>query len=218
MEADSYRIALVQNLVALIVGIAWPVVALIVIVTFRTQIATLLERVNRLKGAGFVAEFDRKLTEAVITLDSVPPPDAAHASGGKAAGTVLAHDARVSIREPLTSKFGKLAVENPVLAMILAYAEIEVVLKRRLREAGASDVDELSGESLIDVALSKGEIGPVSAEAVRRSLELRNLAALVGPESIDTARALEYLDQVHRIITNIERWPRKPDGTLVDPN
>lgn len=186
------------------------------VVTFRKQLAALIERMSRFKGLGVEAEFDKKL--AAVTLDNAAQSDTTQASTGKAAGTSVAHDARVSVHEPLTTKFGKLATENPILAVILAYSEIEAILRQRLRSVSASGVDGLSGEQLIDVALSQGEIGPVSAEAVRRSLELRDLAARVGPEYINPARAFQYLDQSHKIITNIETWPRNADGTLVDPN
>jgi hypothetical protein len=116
----------------------------------------------------------------------------------------------------VTARLADTAREEPVLAVVATYAEVEEVLRRRLSEAKITGVGRLSGAHLIDVALSKGDISPASAEAVRRSLDVRNLALHVDPVHIDTARALQNLEQCNRIISNIETWPRNSDGTIVE--
>ena len=217
VDSNTYTAALLQSAVDLIVGIAWPTVVLILAIIFRSQVVGLLARLSRFKGFGMEAEFDAKMAdakkaEAAATLATVT----VRAPAGLAAGTGTAHDATVSVRGLVTARLADTAREEPVLAVIATYAEVEEVLRRGLREAKVAGVERLTGAQLIDVALSKGAISPESAEAVRRSLDVRNLALHVDPVLIDTARALQNLEQCNRIISNIETWPRNSDGTIVE--
>ena len=212
MDSNTFAAAQWHSAVELIVGLAWPVVVLIVAVIFRSQVAGLLAKLSRFKGFGVEAEFDAKLAEVAATLATVTM----RATAGRAAGTGTGHDATVSVRESVTARLADTAREEPVLAVIATYAEVEEVLRRRLREAKVAGVERLSSAQLIDAALSKGAISPESAEAVRRSLDVRNLALHVDPVHIDTARALQNLEQCNSLISNIETWPRNSDGTIVE--
>jgi hypothetical protein len=212
VDSNAFEAAQWQSAVDLIVGLAWPVVVLIVAVAFRSQAVGLLAKLSRFKGFGMEAEFDAKLAEGAPTLATVTTP----ATAGRATGIGTPHNATASVRQLVTARLADTARGEPVLAVIVTYAEVEEALRRRLREAKVAGVERLSGAQLIDEALIKGAIGPESAEAVRRSLEVRNLALHVDPVHIDTARALQNLEQCNILISNIETWPRNSDGKIVE--
>jgi hypothetical protein len=82
VDSNTFAAAQTHSAVELVVGLAWPVVVIIVAVIFRSQVLGLLAKLSRFKGFGVEAEFDTKLAEVADTLATTTTP----AIAGRAAG------------------------------------------------------------------------------------------------------------------------------------
>lgn len=199
MDDHQYWAAQVTNLVNLLVGWAWPAVVVIFVLTFRAKIGDLLDRLSEFEGFGMRGKFAqaaKAVAIAAAVTNAEVEAQAATGSGG-------ALDATVEARESLATKLAQAAQQNPSQAILAAYAEVEQLLKRRMRNANVAGVDRLSGRQLVDVALRKGVINDETADAINGILVLRNLVA--HGRDVDVPKAFEYLALADGVIYTFER-------------
>lgn len=191
----------------------WATAVALAVMTIGWATAILLWQANRAKAKA-LADVQEVMKEVSDYLERMRAAlsTAALPRAERAAGTGTA-----PVRVPLLVRLAAMARAEPVRSVVVAYSEMEEVIRQLLRELNVAGVEQQSDMRLIDIALSKGAISPESAEAVRRTLDIRNLALQVGP-AIDTARALQNLEQSDTIITNLETWPRDADGRVIDPD
>lgn len=177
MDPNTYWVSQTKNVVDLLVGMAWPAVAFIALLIFRRQIGALLGRIREGEFLGTKVRFD--------PAEAEPAVDAATKSttGAPRAAPPYFVEESLWLRD--------LAKERPELAVLGAYAEIEKVLREIMGERGR-EPGHLLGMRLIDAALEAEVIAAPVAEAIRSLRRLRNGAA--HNESIDTAKALDYVD------------------------
>lgn len=190
-------LAFVASLVA---SLAWPVVALFLIVSFRRQIGELIGRLVEAEGFGFKGKFDRAAAAVAKAAAET------FAQVGHASATGQAFNPTVRIRESLVSTLADVARENPSAAVLAAYAEVEKALKARMEEAKVAGVEGLSGDKLADVALRKSVVSQQTADAIRGVQVLRNLAA--HGKDVDAEKALDFLSLCDAVIYSIETWRR----------
>jgi hypothetical protein len=207
MSSDMDVLELISSLVS---SLAWPLLALTVVLILRKPLGELLGRLVRAKGYGIEAEFERAETSVALARAeaAASAPTAVVVEAGVATGTGQAHDATVKVRESLASTMSAAARAHPASAILAAYAEVENALRDRMEQAKVAGVDRLVGTELVDVALRKGVVSQQTADAFRGVLVLRNLAA--HGEDTDAAKALEYLALADSVIYAIERW--RPKG------
>jgi hypothetical protein len=182
-------------------GIAWPVVILILVLIFKSKVSDLLGRVAEAEGFGLKAKFDPAKAEPAVAVATAT----AVAQAGAAIATGTAHDATVKTRESLVSKLGPTAEQDPRLAVLAAWSEVEKVLLEKMREANIAHPERVTGQQLVDTALRKGAINRQTAEAIRGLLTLRNLAA--HGQNVETSKANEYLALCDAVIYAIETGP-----------
>lgn len=198
----------------------WATAVALAVMTIGWATAILFWQANRAKAKALAAvqEVTKEVSDYLERMSDylermrAALSTAALPRAGRSAGTGTA-----PVRVPLLVRLAAMAKAEPVRSVVVAYSEMEEVIRRLLRELNVAGVEQQSDTRLIDIALSKGAISPESAEAVRRTLDIRNLALQVGP-AIDTARALQNLELSDTIITNLETWPRDSDGRVIDPD
>lgn len=188
MDLNTYLVDQTKNLVDLLVGLAWPAVALIILVTFRRQIGAVVGRIREGEAFGTKWKFD--------PAEAEPAVDAAtRATGNTAAPSYLAQD---------TQWLRELARERPELAVVGAYAEVEKALKERMEEHGTPP-GRAAGMQLINDALQAQVIASPTAEAVQSLRRLRNTAAHGG--AVEIEKALDYVDLCDQVLY-ILSWDR----------
>lgn len=200
MDANAYNAAVIQSIVDLVTGVAWPTLVLFLVLFFRSQIKELLDRVVEAEGFGLKGKFER--TAATVAKAAAET----FAQAGHPTGTGQARDATVKVRESLVSTLADLARENPSAAVLAAYAEVEKALRTRMAEAEVAGIDNLGGARLVDVALRKGVISRQTAEAIRGVQVLRNMAA--HGRNVNSEKALDYLSLADAVLYSIETWRR----------
>lgn len=208
MELDAYRIALVQSLVDLIVGIAIPAVVLILIVEFRPQLGELLDRLLEAEAFGVKWKFDTKqakpkVNAAVAQSQALivrEPVDREVFGSDTARGT---EEARVTRRhDPLSERVDlkDLVQFRPRGAVLVAWEEVLRALRATLGDA-APDYDLYDGPSTIktawrlDLITDETKEALMSLHALRRSA-LRNV--------VDREQAREYVGLCDSMISAIE--------------
>lgn len=170
-------------------GIAWPAVTLILVTTFRRQIAALLGRIREGEAFGTKWKFDPKEAESAVDAATKT------ATGNRQAPSYLAQD---------TQWLRELARERSELAVVGAYAEVEKALKQRMVEHG-TDPGRVAGMQLVQNATEAGVIAKPVAEAISSLRRLRNAAAHGG--TVDIGKALEYVDLCDQVLF-ILTWDR----------
>lgn len=81
---------------------------------------------------------------------------------------------------------------QPTSTIVLAWNELEELVRRRLDRVGANGVSKLSTARLLDTALQRGAITEVQHRSLRGLSAMRNLAGH-GEREIETDRAGEFL-------------------------
>jgi hypothetical protein len=203
VDDHQYWAAQVKNLVDLLIGWAWPVVLLILVLTFRTQVRALLGRLREGEGFGTKWKFDPAAAEPAVALAATT----AAASANAAVASGKAFDATVRVRESVARKYEGVAREHPALAVTGAYTEIEKALQTLLRQANVEGVDRLAGLRLTEAAVRAEIISPATADALRRLRSLRNVAAHGGEVTVD--EALDYLALCDQVLFAIDLDARR---------
>jgi hypothetical protein len=182
VDANTYLVDQTKNLVDLLVGLGWPAVALIILVTFRRQIGALIGRIREGEAFGTKWKFDPAEAEPAVEAASETT------TGQSRAPSYFAQD---------TQWLRELARERPELAVVGAYAEVEKALKQRMEQQGV-EPGRLAGMQLIQEALKGNVIADPVAEAVQSLRRLRNAAAHGG--AVDIAKALDYIDLCDQVL------------------
>ena len=183
---------------SLVSSLAWPVVALILIATFRRQIGELIGRLVEAEGFGFKGKFDHAAAAvAKAAAESL-------AQAGTATGSGKAFDATVEVRESLTSTLDQLANENPSGAIMTAWAEVEKAIRVRMGDIGVRQ-PSIAGMMLARFAYQRGEISNATLQAVEGLAVLRNLVAH-GRGYINPDKAHDYLSLADTTLYAIKTW------------
>lgn len=191
MDPNAYTVEQTENLVNLLVGLAWPIVALIALATFRHQLGELLGRIR--KGEVFGQKFE---------FDPAKAEDAVEAAARSATGQTVVTPTYI---DDEMSWLRDLAKENPGLAVVGAYAEVEKALRERMQFDGLTP-SRLSGMKLIQSAVEAQLIAKPVADALQSLRRLRNAAAN-GESTVHTAKALDYIDLCDQV-RYILMWDR----------
>jgi hypothetical protein len=188
VDPNTYWVSQTKNVVDLLVGLAWPIVAMVALIVYRRHLVALVGRIREGELLGTKWKFDPTEAEPAVALATTA-----------ALGTAIppwSSGAEVSL------ELGELAKSQPELAVIGAYGRVERALKERMEESSIPSTEPpLVGMRLIDAAVEAGVIAWPLAEAMRRLRQLRNTAAHGG--TVETAKALDYIalcDQVLYIL------------------
>jgi len=182
--------------VKLVIGLAWPVVVLVLVLVFRRQIVKLLSDARRVKAGPFEIEKERVRADveaATAVSESIDPDPADGEPSAPVNGA--SRDAETGFIM-LRPEFARIAKLSPEAAVTDAYRELERALRTKL--AGWPDVftvnlDRMSGNQLAALAAREGFISEEAAESVRGLSVLRNLSAHGRADELDEAQALDYL-------------------------
>lgn len=88
-------------------------------------------------------------------------------------------------------------------AIVLAWNDLEELVRRRLDRTGADAVSALSSARLLDVALQRGAITEVQHRSLRGLNAMRNLA-VHGEDEVEPGRAGEFLNLADAMKTVLE--------------
>lgn len=173
------------TLISALADLAWPVVALVAVVAFRTQIRGLLRSISRLRaGPVEVGFWERQLREVRVGV----------ASGD--ASSAPASESTVTELEPtsLTDELGEFATTSPVAAVVQAHDRVRDVLRAVLADAGAPGPlrDADSAVTLAAAAARRGLITNQTMFAAEGLTTLRNLT-VHGDAEVTPDRARGYL-------------------------
>jgi hypothetical protein len=187
-------INLIHEIGLIIVGIAWPVIILIVAFTFKRQIANSLPNIfnsiKKLKYGKFEAEFERVTKEA----EELKLPEAVRTDQGSV-------DAAVSVRD----EYQKLATLSPRTTIMEAWINFErTLLEYSGQFAYGRTRPYISQVTLRDLA-NNGIISDRESNLIADIRDLRNLAAHEPDFSVSSDKALEYAILLSRIEAKIKR-------------
>jgi hypothetical protein len=185
-------------LVDLIVGIAWPVVALVAFITLRRQIrgiaASVVERITASRtGAAIVGPIELRWTEVIAestqTIERLPAPVVPRSL-----------DARRDVAV-LTSS----AAEQPGVAIIEGYEQVRTRLVHLLGDSGGyrNRNSDINAYELARLAASSGLLDDAVADTVGHITVLRNLATNLSAGRIDAEQATEYVKLVEEVLYRI---------------
>jgi hypothetical protein len=176
-----------SELIRAIASLAWPAVALVTVLLFRTQITKLLSTgVRRAKAGPFEMEWETQVSEVEARVDPAPllPP---------------ATDATAPY---VSAELRPVAERAPSAAVMEAYAILEERLRARLTSAGIDPEPDVrvGAVRLARIALDAGLITPESLRAIEGVAVLRNMAAHRPAQEIGTQQALEYLALIDSLL------------------
>ncbi len=187
----GFLASMVQSFVSLVQALAWPVVILVLVLMFRSQVKGWLSApMQRFKAGPVEVEFALKLAESETVIPPVP-----------------VHRARREreMREALK----QLAEVEPGSAVLAAHERIY----QRLREMVGPDANvsgPLPGTALAvaRVAAARGLITQETVEAIEELTGLRNLVAHSGADAVTTDTALRYVGLADRVLHLLGTPPR----------
>jgi hypothetical protein len=183
MDENTYLVSQVKNVVDLVVGLAWPVVALLIVAVFKGQIRALVGRVREGEALGAKVKFDPAQAESAVALAT---------SDSMAMGFVILGDAVPS------PELADLARDSPALAVVGAYVEVEKALRERLSDSGLEEPEPpLVGMRLIEEAEKSDVVARPVLQAMRQLRRLRNAAAHGGEVTVE--KALDYIALCERV-------------------
>lgn len=171
-----------------IASLAWPLLAIILVVMFRGQITALLSGgVRRFRAGPFEMEWDRQVSEVEAEVDTRP----------------LVRPGPADAVEHVSDDLGAVADRAPHAAVMEAYA----ILEERLRAIlAAADIQpepdtRIGAVRLARIAAKAGLISEEDARAVQGVAVLRNMAAhRTGDINITPQQAIEYLALIDGIL------------------
>ena len=175
---------------AVIQGLAWPLVVLVLGLVFRTEIKNLLTRpLERLELGPFKANWMRVLAEVetnVVDVRRLPRSETTRESGAKP--------------QPIQVPLKGLVKTDPAAAVFAAH---ELIYKRLQDITGEEEGNPplpRTAAALARVANERGLISPETLRAIEGITVLRNLAAHGGPGSVTPDRAQEYIANVEALL------------------
>jgi hypothetical protein len=178
---DSY-----EFIASLVGSLAWPALISVVLVLHSKQVAGLMQRLRKLSLPGIVKlGFDKNLEENREITEQIPPD----ATAGLP-----------SLSPDEEDKLFRLAIDSPEGAMVLAYMDLEKVLRDIAVKLGMGS-KTLNQRSVIDALLKRELIKRDTArlfDALRRT---RNSAVHAEVDvELTSAEASEYIQQVRLLI------------------
>ena len=179
-----------EFIAALVQGLAWPIVILVIALLFRSEIRGLLSaQVRRLKAGPLEIEWERQVAnvEAAVGIAPTTQP----------LGADSAH---------LAEELSALAASNPPAAVFAAH---DRVLTRLRDLAGGGKPGPIAGTAiqLAHLAAHRGLVNAQTARAIEGITHLRNLAAS-NPATVTAERALDYLATADMVMFLLDE-PRK---------
>lgn len=189
---SSFELATAANQAAdvmrAIASLAWPILVLVVVLLFRTQITSLLSGgVRRLRAGPFEMEWDRQVSEVEAEVDTRALPQPQPMQGEQH----VSEDLRL------------VAERAPHAAVMEAYALLEERLRVIVAEAGLQTEPgvRLGAVRLARIAGKAGLISEEDVRAVQGVAVLRNMAAhRTGGTEITVEQAVEYLALIDGIL------------------
>ena len=173
---------------SLVASVSWPVVVLVLALAFRRPIGRLVERLpKRLKAGPVEVEWPEIATEARVALAT------------SAEAKTLAPEGS------LTERFAKIAAEEPSVAIIAAWSELEKELIAKLASAGVNQ-PRSSGAALGRLAREHNVISDATLQAIEGLAVLRNLSAHGRIDEVDREKALDFLTLVDATLYAIRTW------------
>ena len=176
---------------SLVASLAWPAVAIILLILLRPQLASLARRLEKLTlPGGASAEFSKQLDEARKATEEIKEADSSAAASPPSP----------TLTEP-DDPYLELANKFPEAAIMQSYKEIEAALASfreafpKLPRTDVQLMHELTRSQLIDP-----EIMPL----FHRVRNLRNAAVHAGGEAITRGEALEYRSICQFLLTRIK--------------
>jgi hypothetical protein len=192
-------------------ALAWPLIIVIVLLSFRKAITKLLPDLRRLKAGptGLEMEWERKLEEvrqelkASEAIESLSPEDA---RPRMEAPSATDPSETVSASRRFLGEIEELAKVSPSAAVLEAYRRLEAVLRRAVRERHPDLSDrDLVTTRLIRTAIGNGLIREQEYSALQDLRIMRNsLAHGAETPTIDYSQAMEYATLVEQLIIYIE--------------
>lgn len=189
--------SVLEFIASLVGSLAWPAAVVAIVVVFRAQMRTLLGGVlHRLKVGPLELEWEERWEEQRSTAQGTLPDDTDVAS--------LEADTPIVVTETL-SELERLATEQPVVSILMAWSAVEHGLKSVLRgHVPEGELERSSPGRLSAKALSLGLIDQNIADAVRHLANMRNLAVHRDPGSLTTERAVEFLTIAETVLILME--------------
>lgn len=168
-----------SELIRAVASLAWPIVAIVIVLIFRRQIASLLTQgVRRVKAGPFSVVWDRQVSEVETELDQpgIPRSDAGPRRG------------------PVSEALAGVAQASPIAAVMEAHARVERELRELLKGADTpAPLLRTGAAGLARAAMDRGLLTQETARAVEGLSILRNLAAHGRAEEVSAERATDYL-------------------------
>jgi hypothetical protein len=186
------------ELIRAFAALAWPAVALIVLLIFREPIRERISTARRLKAGPFEGEWDGRLAETQAQVPATTPSQAF----GEA---VVGH---------LPSGIVEIARANPGQAIVAAHGEVEKALREKLPIEAQPDVGgvPMSVTQLARVAYERDAITEEQRRAIDGLTVMRNLA-VHDPSGIDVAKARDFLSIAAAVLFTMGVPPESNDLT-----
>lgn len=163
--------------------LAWPIAFVVVFLFFRTSLSQLLQSISKISHGNTAVDFDRTAKEVESSIAAIQ---------------IIAPEVDLSTR---TASRG-----NNIGKVIVAWMEIENILRKRVAESGEEGSDKLSGHNLISIALKRGLITHDQFKILSGLHVLRNLAAHGKEEDITTERMEDFIALADASKTLLTVW------------
>jgi hypothetical protein len=167
-----------QFIASLVSSLAWPAVVVTILVVFRRQFGTMLERLSRFKlgPGGQDAESDWERTEDTVRQSL--------SAARQALGTGRTPGGGPTSPAPGRLRPGPTAAGDSLLTLVDdRWAALESELRNVIRPSGSLGEGELAGahfDGLLDIALRSGLLNAATVRSLDGLRHLRNLARADG--------------------------------------
>lgn len=198
----------IDAIVALLGGLAayaWPALVLIIVILFRAELRTALNRLKnaKLPGGSEIA-FDRILeeAEAAVILESASSSlmeaNAGSENGPTATSRVLAAGSEPPTFDRLYLQ--ELGKTSPSAAVMLAFRYIETELVKAVSDNGSMSMPVIKAITMLE---QRGRIGPSDTMLLSEVRQLRNAVAHNGVDGLDYANVVRYLRLVEEVLARL---------------
>lgn len=203
-------------IVELVKALAWPVVALVIIVTFKDKLTTLLENMTELKGLGIEAKFARGAKQALAEVEALEAAQAPQEATNVAPpANELPFDPNAPFDDPFLAKVQTidplLVVSDPKAALLLARANIEAAVKRVMVREGVLVRGGRVNQRLVLEQMAKDQI--IQPTVFNLALELIALGnrGAHGEFEPSVSAAKDFVDASNKLVKMLLR-SKRPDS------
>jgi hypothetical protein len=195
------------ELISALASLAWPVVALAIVLWFKPEIRAVLARLRRGKVLGTEFELDELQAKTEIAEAKIPIVAALPREGRLDATATVVPAAQVEIEEVLRE-----AARLPRLGLMLLSAKIEKAAREMADEA-VLDVQgrSLSPASLLNSLLQSGKLPVEAADALHLFYQVRN--RIVHGHEADNDEIARAIDSGTRLLRLLLSRPRPETQT-----